>query len=83
VTDSIVPDAFPFDWALPFPTYGPAAAGRSGGHPKGFDAGDYFCGNYSDIDSPLPGAGGGAGTEKREATLHKIQQLLHDRAVFA
>jgi peptide/nickel transport system substrate-binding protein len=46
VTGSIIPDTFAYYWAPPVPKYDPAKARQllaEAGHPKGFDAGDYFC----------------------------------------
>jgi peptide/nickel transport system substrate-binding protein len=46
LTGSIIPDSFEYYWQPPAPLYDPAKAKQllaDAGHPKGFDAGDYYC----------------------------------------
>jgi len=46
VTGSIFPENFDFYWQPPAPVYDPTAARKllaEAGHPRGFDAGDYYC----------------------------------------
>jgi len=46
INDSIVPDNFEFYWQPPPPVFDPAKAKQllaQAGHPKGFNAGEYFC----------------------------------------
>ena len=45
--------------------------------------GTYVYGSYPDIDALFQEQAAELDAKKREATLHKIQQLLHERAVFA
>jgi peptide/nickel transport system substrate-binding protein len=45
--------------------------------------GGYVYGNYPDIDALFQQQAAELNREKREATLHKIQQLVHERAIFA
>ena len=45
--------------------------------------GAYVYGSYPDIDALFQEQAAELDAKKREATLHKIQQLLHERAVFA
>jgi peptide/nickel transport system substrate-binding protein len=45
--------------------------------------GAYVYGSYPDIDALFQEQAAELDPKKREATLHKIQQLLHERAVFA
>jgi peptide/nickel transport system substrate-binding protein len=44
--------------------------------------GTYVYGSYPDIDALFQEQAAELDGKKREATLHKIQQLLHERAVF-
>ena len=46
LTGSIFPENFEFYWQPPAPVYDPARARKllaEAGHPRGFDAGDYYC----------------------------------------
>ncbi len=153
----LVPDSFEFFWQSPAPVYDPAKARQllaEAGHPKGFDAGDYYCdSSYANIGEavldnlvavgiraklrPLeraaflkghaektfknivqagPGAFGNAATRleslvvkggvfaygsypdmdalywqqavelnraKREAILHRMQELVYERTIYA
>jgi len=45
--------------------------------------GAYVYGNYPDIDALFQQQAAELDRKKREATLHKIQQLVHDRAIYA
>jgi peptide/nickel transport system substrate-binding protein len=45
--------------------------------------GAYVYGSYPDIDALFQEQAAELDVKKREATLHKIQQILHERAVFA
>jgi peptide/nickel transport system substrate-binding protein len=45
--------------------------------------GAYVYGTYPDIDALFREQAVDLDAKKREATLHKIQQLLHERVVFA
>jgi peptide/nickel transport system substrate-binding protein len=155
--NAFVPNNFDFFWQPPPPPYDPAKAKQllmEAGHPKGFDAGDYFCdSSYSNIGEAVldnlravgvrarlrpieraafikgysektfkniiqagPGAFGNAATRleaqvvkggvfvygsypdidalyqqqaveldrpKREAILHKMQQLVYERMIYA
>ena len=157
LTGSIIPAEFEFYWQPPAPAYDPAKAKQllaEAGHPKGFDAGEYYCDasyanlaeavlnnlqavgiraklrpiervaflkgyaekTYKNIVQIGSGAFGNAATRleswviqggpyvygsfpdidalfekqaleldraRREATLHKIQQLMHERHVHA
>ena len=157
ITGSIIPDTFEFYWKPPEPTHDLEKARKllaEAGHPKGFDAGEYFCDStysnlaeaalnnlqavgiraklrpieraafikgysekaYKNIIQGGSGAFGNAATRleafvvkggayvygsypdidelyakqaveldrgKREAILHQVQQMVHDRTVFA
>jgi peptide/nickel transport system substrate-binding protein len=152
-----VPDSYEFFWQPPLPVYDPEAAKKllaEAGHPKGFDAGDYYCdSSYANIGEAVvdnflavgiklklrpieraafikgyaektfknviqagPGAFGNAATRlemqvvkggvfsygsypdldalyaqqavelnraKREALLHKMQQIVYERTIYA
>ena len=45
--------------------------------------GPYVYGSYPDIDGLFREQAGELDRKRREATLHRIQQLLHDKAVYA
>jgi peptide/nickel transport system substrate-binding protein len=45
--------------------------------------GTYVYGSYSDIDALFEAQAGELDRKHREALLHKIQQLVHDRAIYA
>ena len=45
--------------------------------------GAYVYDSYPDIDALFQEQAGELNAKKREATLHKIQQLLHERAAYA
>jgi len=45
--------------------------------------GAYVYGNYPDIDALFEQQAVELDTKKREATLHKIQQLVHERTIYA
>src|SRR5207249_6754912 len=45
--------------------------------------GAYVYGSYPDIDGLFREQGAELDRKKREATLHRIQQLVHDKAMFA
>jgi peptide/nickel transport system substrate-binding protein len=45
--------------------------------------GTYVYGNYPDIDALFEGQAGERDGAKREATLHKIQQLVYERSIYA
>jgi peptide/nickel transport system substrate-binding protein len=45
--------------------------------------GAYAYGNYPDIDELYPQQSGEADHEKRAAILDKMQQLVHDKAIYA
>jgi peptide/nickel transport system substrate-binding protein len=45
--------------------------------------GTYVYGSYPDIDGLFREQAGELDRKRREATLHRIQQLVHDRAMFA
>src|SRR6185503_14595915 len=45
--------------------------------------GQFVYGNYPDIDALFPQQAVEIDHAKREALLHKMQQMVHDRAVFA
>src|SRR5262245_35682838 len=47
------------------------------------EGGGYVYGNYPDIDALFQQQAAELDREKREATLHKIQQLVYERAIFA
>ena len=155
--NSFVPTNYEFYWQPPAPIYDPGKARQllaEAGHPKGFDAGDYYCDmSYANIGEAVqanlqtvgvraklrpieraafikgyaekkfknviqagPGAFGNAATRleaqvvkggvfvygsypdidelhaqqavelnrpKREAILHKMQQLAHERTIYA
>ena len=42
-----------------------------------------FYGSYPDIDGLFREQGAELDKKKREATLHRIQQLIHEKAMFA
>jgi len=44
--------------------------------------GDYVYGNYPDIDYLFQQQAAELDRKKREATLHRIQQLVHERAIY-
>ena len=41
------------------------------------------CGSYADIDGLFRERGAELDRKRREATLHRIQQLIHEKAMFA
>src|SRR5262249_16638629 len=45
--------------------------------------GAYVYGSYPDIDALFREEGGEVDHQRREATLHKIQQLVHERTIYA
>jgi peptide/nickel transport system substrate-binding protein len=45
--------------------------------------GAYVCGNYPDIDAPFQEQAVELNQERRRATLDKIQQIVHERAIYA
>src|SRR5437899_3719110 len=45
--------------------------------------GSYVYGSYPDIDGLFREQGAELDRKRREATLHRIQQLIHDKAMFA
>ena len=45
--------------------------------------GTYVYGSYADIDGLFREQIGEMDRKRREATLHRIQQLIHDKVVFA
>jgi peptide/nickel transport system substrate-binding protein len=45
--------------------------------------GTYVYGSYPDIDGLLQEQAGDLDAKRREATLHRIQQLVHDKSVYA
>jgi peptide/nickel transport system substrate-binding protein len=45
--------------------------------------GTYVYGNYPDIDGPFQEQAGDVDVKRREATLHRIQQLVHEKAIYA
>jgi peptide/nickel transport system substrate-binding protein len=45
--------------------------------------GPYVYGSYPDIDGLFSEQAGELDRKRREATLHRIQQLVHDRAMYA
>jgi peptide/nickel transport system substrate-binding protein len=45
--------------------------------------GTYVYGSYPDIDALFAQQGTELDNKRREATLHKIQQLVHDRTIYA
>jgi peptide/nickel transport system substrate-binding protein len=49
--------------------------------PVAISSGAYAYGGYSDIDELFKEQAGGRDQKKREATLHRIQQLIHDKAM--
>jgi len=65
-----------------------AAVGNSGNAPAAVEAfmyskGSSSYGGYPELDDLFSPAGARAGHGKREALLHKIQQLSIDRVMFA
>ena len=48
-----------------------------------YGAGTYAYGSYPDIDGLFREQAGELDRGKREALLHRIQQLVHERAMFA
>jgi peptide/nickel transport system substrate-binding protein len=64
------------------------ASGAAGNAATRLDAfvaagGTFTYGSYPDIDGLLQEQAGETDLKKREAILHRIQQMLHERAVFA
>ena len=45
--------------------------------------GTYAYGNYPDIDGLFQEQAGDVDVKRREATLHRIQQLVHEKAIYA
>jgi len=45
--------------------------------------GAYVYGNYPDIDALFADQAAEMDRTKREAVLHRLQQLIHDKAIFA
>ena len=64
------------------------ASGAAGNAATRLDAfvaagGTFTYGTYPDIEGLVQEQAGEADVKKREATIHRIQQMLHERAVFA
>jgi peptide/nickel transport system substrate-binding protein len=64
------------------------ASGAAGNAATRLDAfvaagGTFTYGSYPDIEGLVQEQAGEGDVKKREATLHRIQQMLHERAVFA
>src|SRR4029453_7071231 len=64
------------------------ASGAAGNAATRLDAfvaagGTFTYGSYPDIEGLVREQAGEPDTRKREATVHRIQQMLHERAVFA
>ena len=64
------------------------ASGAAGNAATRLDAfvaagGTFTYGSYPDIEGLVREQAGEPDTKKREATLHRIQQMIHERAVFA
>ncbi len=69
------------------PRLQPAAA-PSGTRPRAWRSfvaagGPYVYGSYPDIDGLFREQAGELDRKRREATLHRIQQLIHDKAMYA
>jgi len=64
---------------------GSGAAGNAATRLDSFVAagGTYTYGTYPDIEGLIQEQAGEMDRKKREAILHRIQQMIHDRAVFA
>src|SRR5262249_42243767 len=45
--------------------------------------GAYVYGSYPDLHAPFQQQGTQIDAKQREATLHKIQQIVHDRTIYA
>jgi peptide/nickel transport system substrate-binding protein len=63
---------------------GSAASGNAATRIEGFvfTEGMYAYGGYPDIDGLFREQAGDLDRKKREATLHRIQQLMHEKAMF-
>jgi peptide/nickel transport system substrate-binding protein len=63
---------------------GSGAAGNTATRLDAFVAagGTFTYGTYPDIEGLIREQGGESDTKRREATLHRIQQLMHDKAMF-
>src|SRR5207253_809304 len=89
VTGSIIPVAFEFVWPAPLYPYDPQKAKRllaEAGYPNGFDAGQISADLVYAPIAALVGTSLQAAEpdrKKREAILHRIQQLMHEKAMFA
>ena len=68
----------------PLARMGSAAAGNAPTRIEAFviSEGAYAYGGYPDIDALFREQAGELDRKRREATLHKIQQLMHDRVMF-
>jgi len=64
---------------------GPGAFGNSATRLESLviKGGPFVYGNYPDIDALFPVQAAEMNHAKREAILHKMQQMLHERAVYA
>ena len=64
---------------------GSGAFGNAATRIEAFVAGDgtYAAGSYGDIDGFFREQAGDIDAKRREATLHRIQQLIHDKVMFA
>jgi peptide/nickel transport system substrate-binding protein len=51
--------------------------------PFAIGGGEYVKGSYPDIDALYQQQSSERDRQKREALLHQIQQLMHERAMFA
>ena len=86
ITGSIIPSTFDFYWQPPLWPYDPARVKQllaEAGYAGGFDAGDYVYGSYPDLDGLFRDQASEPDRKKREVMLHRVQQLVHDKAMFA